>query len=405
MTEQNAHNGSLAISFRKLVTSIPSTTYASHGMYYYPAKFIPQVVRWAIESYTKTGALILDPFAGSGTVGIEAMITGRNATCVDLSPMLQYLIDGKTYLNPSLPDLLCLAKNIINSNLEYIPKWTKMDYWYPSPIYSILRMMWGGYYQNPNPLILLALLKTSKKFSYGDDQVPKLFKSKKKVKIILDLLQTDYKNAIYTFFLKSVKENYNYSLEFSKYYKGGKLNIIADTDMINYDLKGEYDLILTSPPYGQAHEYIRSAKLELGWLGYDDVKIKELGKHEIPYNKNVPDIKINSNTLTTYLEQIKGEIRGYAVTYFRSILYILDKCMLRLKPGGTAAIFVGNATFSGVEFPFHQIFREHFESQGYVYESLLEDQIVSHKLFIGRKNLSPNGMKTEYLLIMKKGYF
>ena len=405
MTEQNQHNKSTAISFRELVTSIPSTTYASHGMYYYPARFIPQVVRWAIEKYTNPGDSVLDPFAGSGTVGVEAMITGRDATCVDLSPMLQYLIDGKTYLNPSLQELLRLGEDIVNSNIEYIPKWTKMDYWYPDEIYSILRKMWGGYYQNPNPIILLALLKTSKKFSYGDDQVPKLFKSKKKVEIISDILQKDYKNAIFSFFLKTVEENYNYSLGFSRYYKGGKLNIVADTDMVDYDLKGEYDMLLTSPPYGQAHEYIRSVKLELGWLGYDDTKIKELGKHEIPYNKNVPDITINSETLKIYLEQIKGGIKNYAITYFRSILYILDKCMLRLKPGGTAAIFVGNATFSGIEFPFHQIFREHFESRGYIYESLLEDHIVSHKLFIGRKNLSPNGMKTEYLLIMKKGYF
>ena len=149
MTEQNQHNKSTAISFRELVTSIPSTTYASHGMYYYPARFIPQVVRWAIEKYTNPGDSVLDPFAGSGTVGVEAMITGRDATCVDLSPMLQYLIDGKTYLNPSLQELLRLGENIVNSNIEYIPKWTKMDYWYPDEIYSILRKMWGGLLPEP----------------------------------------------------------------------------------------------------------------------------------------------------------------------------------------------------------------------------------------------------------------
>ena len=390
------------ISFRRLVKSVPSTTYASHGMYYYPAKFIPQVVRWAIEKYTSPGDSILDPFAGSGTVCVEALITGRNATCVDLSPMLKYLVEGKTYLSPSLEDLLDKAKKIIKNETEYTPKWSKITYWYPPEIYKILSRMWRGYYKNQHPLLALSLLKVSKKFSYGDSQVPKLFKSKIKETEINRLLETDYSHTIYDYFIKSVKEAYNYSEDFSRLYKGGKLNILADTDMINHDLEGEYDLLITSPPYGQAHEYIRSVKLELGWLGYDDQEITELGKREIPYNKNVPDIEIHSKILEAYLQRIDGKIRKYAITYFKSVLYILDKCMRALKPSGTAAIFVGNATFSGVEFPFYDIFREHFESSGFQLELLLEDEIVGRRLFKGRKNLSPNGMGSEYLLVMKK---
>ncbi len=39
------------VSFRMLMRNeIPSTDYASHGMYYYPAKFVPQVVRFLIAS-------------------------------------------------------------------------------------------------------------------------------------------------------------------------------------------------------------------------------------------------------------------------------------------------------------------------------------------------------------------
>jgi DNA modification methylase len=398
----NPLNTKFKISFRRLVKSVPSTTYASHGMYYYPAKFIPQVVRWAIEKYTSPGDSLIDPFAGSGTVCVEALITGRIATCADLSPMLKYLIEGKTYRTPSLKNMLDKSQKIIENETEYTPKWSKISYWYPPEIYKILSRMWGGYQNNQHPLILLSLLQVSKKFSYGDSQVPKLFKSKRKEAEINHLLDADYSRIIHNYFIKSVKQAYDYSENFSKLYKGGKINILADTDMIDHDLKGEYDLLITSPPYGQAHEYIRSVKLELGWLGYDDQKIRELGKHEIPYNKNVPDIEINSKILETYLQRIDGNIRKYAITYFKSVLYILDKCMRALKPSGTAAIFVGNATFSGVEFPFYDIFREHFESNGFQFELLLEDEIVGRRLFRGRKNLSPNGMRSEYLLVMRK---
>ena len=76
--------------------------------------------------------------------------------------------------------------------------------------------------------------------------------------------------------------------------------------------------------------------------------------------------------------------------------------MHALKASGTAAIFVGNATFSGVEFPFCDIFREHFENNCFQFELILENEIVGRRLFRGRKNLSPNGMGSEYLLVMKK---
>ncbi|BCS91177.1 MAG: modification methylase MjaII [Candidatus Micrarchaeota archaeon] len=395
------------VSFRNLFkSSIHSTTYASHGMYYYPAKFIPQVVRWAIERYTKEGDNILDPFAGSGTVGVEALITNRNATCIDLSPMLKYLLEGKTYRNASLEDLLNKARKIIeNTNIEYLPKWSKIEYWYPNEIYSVLLKMWSGYQNYKNPLILLALLKTSKKFSYADNEVPKLFRSKKKIEEISKLLKTDFVRTIHNYFLKTVEDMYNYSNEFNKLYKGGKLNILDSTDMLNYNLQEKYDLLITSPPYGQAHEYIRSIKLELGWLGYSDEEIRELSKHEIPYNNAVPDITIKSETYNQYIKKIDGKTKNYAITYFKSILYILDKCMNALKPSGVAAIFVGNATFSGIEFPFYQIFREHFESNGFQFELLLEDRIVGRRLFKGRKNLSPAGIKSEYMLVMRKTLF
>ena len=43
--------------------------------------------------------------------------------------------------------------------------------------------------------------------------------------------------------------------------------------------------MITSPPYLQAQEYIRSTKMELFWLGYSEAKIRELSRLEIPYRK------------------------------------------------------------------------------------------------------------------------
>ena len=83
------------ISFRELVPEIKDTGYLTHSIFYYPAKFIPQVVRYALESFTEEGDWVVDPFAGSGTVGVEAYLCKRNAFLLDLNPLLDYMIPLK----------------------------------------------------------------------------------------------------------------------------------------------------------------------------------------------------------------------------------------------------------------------------------------------------------------------
>src|SRR5438034_10578141 len=58
--------------------------YATHGLHPFPAKFPPQLARWAIEHFTEPGEWLLDPFVGSGTALVEARILGRNALAAEI---------------------------------------------------------------------------------------------------------------------------------------------------------------------------------------------------------------------------------------------------------------------------------------------------------------------------------
>ena len=80
------------VSFRDLVPEITDTGFLTHAIVSYLAKFIPQVVRYAINTYTKEDDLIVDPFAGSGTVGVEASLCKRNAVLFDLNLLLNHIM-------------------------------------------------------------------------------------------------------------------------------------------------------------------------------------------------------------------------------------------------------------------------------------------------------------------------
>ena len=45
----------------------------------YPTRYVSAVPRFAINKYSLPEETVLDPFCGSGTTGIEAMLLNRNA--------------------------------------------------------------------------------------------------------------------------------------------------------------------------------------------------------------------------------------------------------------------------------------------------------------------------------------
>ena len=62
----------------------------------YPTRYISAVPRFAINKYSIPGDSVLDPFCGSGTTAIEAMLLSRNALSIDIDPFARLLIKAKT---------------------------------------------------------------------------------------------------------------------------------------------------------------------------------------------------------------------------------------------------------------------------------------------------------------------
>ncbi|MGD0249200.1 MAG: DNA methyltransferase [Candidatus Limnocylindrales bacterium] len=73
-----------------------ATRYLVHGLHEYKGKFHPQMVRaFANLLGVRPGDLVLDPFAGSGTTLVEAVMMGANAAGADLSPLAVLISQAK----------------------------------------------------------------------------------------------------------------------------------------------------------------------------------------------------------------------------------------------------------------------------------------------------------------------
>ena len=412
------------ISFRKEIKDITNTGYLTHSLYFHPAKFIPQIVRYCLIKFCKKNSNILDPFAGSGTAGLEAAMFGCNAYLLEISPIIDYFYPIKIpqftidELNLNYKELLEKVDNIFN-NINKRDIYFQNDglsYWYPQEIYNIFGKLWGQFHQIKEDntklqqsLLFMALSKISKFYSYAEHSMPKLFTSKRKREFIATFInEKTFKNSKE----KIIKEKL--LLELNKIF-GTVRNLIAykkidskikyygvDSYSFTYDKLPPIDCIITSPPYLQAQEYIRTFKLELMWLGYSKKDISRLTNLEIPYRK--PENMLQG----IYIEKMRERIKRKNLvklfdSYFWFTIKTLERASKRLRKRGKLCVLIGNPKMEGVEVEIWKAIYEYFiNSLNYKFIDVFEDIIIARKLFRGRKNMNPSGMKSEYLIILEK---
>lgn len=400
------------ISFRDLVPQISSTTYLTHGLYYYPAKFIPQVVRYALEAYSKQGDWVLDPFGGSATVGLEAVLTGRKAILTDLNLLLNHIVPLKILSAQETLSYATLTErlNSFNTQSLFRPNWSNIDYWYDEAILETLGHYWGWAKSQPDDvykrIFEAALLPLSKYYSRTEHKAPKLFSSPAKRALMAEILASDWKTTLAEKFKTAVYTIFQDLQRLQTTLKGQSPEVLfqggVDASRFDYTFfNRETSLIITSPPYLQAQEYIRTFKLDLFWLGYSETDVKALSQLEIPYRKATRIVE------TPTLNQVRASLERPDLVklldaYFDHTLQALEQATQTMQKYGRLALFVGNPKADGIEVETWRIALEYFSEKGFTFEHIYEDRIKTRQLFGGRKNKNPDGMKSEYLLTLIK---
>ena len=431
---------------QELKCDIPNTTYLTHGIHnVYPAKFIPQVPRFVIKKFNLKRKVILDPFAGSGTTAVESLITGNSNISNDINPITRFLIDVKTLkLDPERYSnyrerLSRRTREIFKSNLRFTPKWENINYWYPEDILSVLTKIWGGIHnidesENDIKYILkAAALYISRKYSYGEDESPKLFRSKQKtikIKELMsefhevgeELLQSDlskkakqYLDCIIQFNL-GIKTEYKKvdSLDNNKEQFLMVLN--ASIEELGQKLpESAIDCIITSPPYIYAQEYFRSTKIDMFWLDMaDDESIRYLTKREIGQKvKSFCDLSAELSKIKSYksafevIEELSENFKTKEnilrfEAYFNDMLYFIQLSNKLLVKKGILAIFIGEPKVFGSSVNVKDIMSEMLLQSNFKIIHTFFDVIKSRHLSKNRLNENPNGISGEWLLIGEK---
>jgi len=408
------------ISFREEITDIQNSKYLTHSIYYHPAKFIPQIVRYCLDKYCKENSVILDPFAGSGTTALESSMKGYDSYMIDINPLLEYFYPIKMpqFNEKKWHESTEKAEKFLNIVLSK-KNTKKLDingdllYWYPKELYDYFLQIWSNYHnlkenedEITRKIVILVLFKLSKVYSFAEHTMPKLFTSKRKRKFIKELLDNKNKEEIIN------KKAFQFLMDIDKAVSklliekrlDGKIKYFSGVDSykFNFNKIPQVDCIITSPPYLQAQEYIRTFKMEMRWSGITNAEIKTYSNKEIPFRKTEGIIEGNYiNGIKSKL--VKNNLINMFDSYFWFTIKSLEKASEKLKKGGKICILVGSPKMEGIKVEIWKAIYEYFvENLDYKPIEVLEDKIVSRKLFKGRKNLNPEGMMSEYLMVFEK---
>ena len=94
-----------------------------HGVHGYFTRQVWSVVQKYIETFTRPGDLVLDPFGGSGVTFLEALILGRKAIHIDINPLSKFVVETLA----SGVDVGVLVENFKRTIAEFAKKRPKTD--------------------------------------------------------------------------------------------------------------------------------------------------------------------------------------------------------------------------------------------------------------------------------------
>lgn len=262
-----------------------NTGYASHDVHAFAAKFPPQLPRTFIRGLTLPGDIVLDPMMGSGTTIVEALLVGRRGIGFDLDPLALRLSRAKTMplefdcLQDAGNDILALATKLVldvskveqNLNERFDERTREfIDYWFfPQTQLELMALVMAIEtvsdisVRRCMELTFSSIIVTK---SGGVSRARDLAHSRPHR--VEDKVP---KNAIEQFALR-LRKNLASVAQMPRDDSAPTLPVASDARAMPIADRS-VDLIVTSPPYANAIDYMRAHKFSLVWFGKSVVDV------------------------------------------------------------------------------------------------------------------------------------
>lgn len=359
-----------------------SVEHLTHGYHRYPAKFIPQIVKKLIETYTKKGDKIIDVFAGCGTTLVESKAHGRRSIGVDINPVAQLITRAKIHpiapnqLKDSFVDLLNQIQLYDDTVVYFQAKHPRIDYWFQveekNKIAYLYHHILNIDHLEVKDFFLCALsniLKNCSKWLQTSTK-PQIDPVKK----IPDPFAT-FKSQVKKMEKKN-KEFYEILIK-ERFLKTECIIKLADARNTKIRASSA-NAIISSPPYVTSYEYADIHQLTGYWFNY----ISDITSFRRDFigtffsnNKNLETVVPIAKQIVEELQEINKKNAGEVANYFNDMMAVSDEMFRLLKPNGVVCLVVGNTTMKGVKIKSAEAFAQMLELKGFSIEDVIKRKI------------------------------
>ena len=346
------------------VKNAKDTTYLTHNYHPFPAKFVPHLPQILIKQFSSLGDKVLDPFSGSGTTLVEAMLLGRHSIGTDINPISVLASNVKTTpLSGAEIELIenCLTEleqaDTAADYTKHIPEFHGRDHWFMPHV------------QNELAMLRLKITTRTKSESNTRHFLDLAFSS------IVNLVSNQDSDTRYAAVEKNVPvgkptklliQRASAMLERMKAFVNKAHDVttdarLADSRQLDFIEDVSIDLLVTSPPYANTYDYYLYHKHRMNWLGLNwkgamDDEIGSRNKHSS-----------KKEEIDTYIDDMQQSFVQFARV---------------MKPGAYAIFIIGDSVIRDVLHKADDIVRNIAEPLGFEWvDCITYDLGLASKMF------------------------
>jgi DNA modification methylase len=324
----------------------------------FPARMAPELVWDELPDHSTRQLRVLDPMAGSGTTLVTAKLRGHKAIGFDRDP-LAVLIARSWLTNARLDDVESKAAEVL-IRAQSRARGMKIAKAYPRAADDETKAFVRYWFDDTNRIHLTALSESISRLhdpslrdlmwcafsrliitkQSGVSRAMDVSHSRphrsydKAPKLALSSFEHAVKQISKAFPFKDTDKNPPASVDF------------ADARKLPIG-KNSVDMVITSPPYLNAIDYIRGHKFSLIWMGHSLNKLRGVRTTNVgteisakikkgdDATERIMQMMCPVNNLT---QRNAGMLRGYV----RDMRAVLSETKRVLRPGGKAVFVVGN---------------------------------------------------------------
>jgi site-specific DNA-methyltransferase (cytosine-N4-specific) len=319
------------------------TSYLTHNLHPYPAKFIPQIPNTIIQELSSVGETVADVFCGSGTTLLEALQLKRHAIGLDANPLATLITKAKTtpladdqleqleihlrqcreleaHIRPGEGDFFYNGAPFVSTGWRPDPE--TCEFWFvPHVVEELaeLRRLIQNI-PNENALTLCEVCMSAIIVVVSKQDSDTRYVRREKAVAPGDTVRK------YVAQLSAAIEAVR---ELSDLIESRFICRVYNQNILDAPTTEPFDLVVTSPPYPNAYSYHLYHRTRLLWLGAnpEDFKRIEIGSHR----------KYSS----------KGTSRATEETFKSEFKQTFEWLRARLRDRRYACFVIGDSTLAG----------------------------------------------------------